>query len=668
MNFLAPAAFALGVLMPVIVALYLLKLRRVEREVSSTYLWRKMVRDVEANAPWQKLRPNLLMMLQLFFLFFLILALARPFTWVEGAGGDAAIFIIDTSASMSATDVAPSRLDSARQRASQLIDDLPGNARVTIIEAGREAQVLLSSSLDRRQAHLAIDRLHPGTGNSDMAVSLELASAIASRQPGTEILVLSDGRVSLPQHLSIKGTLRFIPFGLNGENQGISLLNLEPAAGNAGLTAFVQITNYGEKSASRRVSLFADGMLVNVYDLNDIRHGGQENIIAEGLPVGTKLVEAQLDGQDILSLDDRAVAAHPDVNPVQVTLVSPGNLFLRTGLSLLPGVEYTEQEINTDIESSESDEPVSPEPAAESQPQETNNQSTVALWIFDSYVPNALPDSGNMLFIAPPSSTEYFVITGTVEAPEPRIVDPSDPLVNNVVINQVSILDSAVVALPEWATPVIAGEFENGNTPLLFRGEIDGRRIAVISFDLRRSDLPLQVAFPLLLTNLVDWLAPGAGSAVPEQALPGESLTFHAPDDAQSVMVTRPDGSTLQLQAENGHFVLTDTEQLGVYNLHFQNSSDSPAREAAFVVNLFSAQESNIHPAANLPGLETQSAQSGTGQQRSMREWWRTLALVALGLLFGEWLVYQRAALVRLRDKLAALKNSLPLRLVKRKP
>ena len=61
MNFLAPAGFALGLLLPVIVALYLLKLRRTEHEVSSIYLWRRMVRDVEANAPWQKLRPNLLL-------------------------------------------------------------------------------------------------------------------------------------------------------------------------------------------------------------------------------------------------------------------------------------------------------------------------------------------------------------------------------------------------------------------------------------------------------------------------------------------------------------------------------------------------------------------------------------------------------------------------------
>ena len=150
MNFLAPGAFFLGLLLPVIVAFYLLKLKRIEHEVPSTFLWRKMVRDVEANAPWQRLRPNLLMILQLLFLAALILALTRPFTWTEGAGGQAAIFILDTSASMSATDVAPSRIESAKQRAIQLVDDLPDSARVTVIEAGREARVLLSSSLDRR--------------------------------------------------------------------------------------------------------------------------------------------------------------------------------------------------------------------------------------------------------------------------------------------------------------------------------------------------------------------------------------------------------------------------------------------------------------------------------------------------------------------------------------
>jgi Ca-activated chloride channel homolog len=171
----------------------------------------------------------------------LILALARPFPGRKAPGGEAAILILDTSASMAATDVAPSRLESAKQRARQLVDDLPDSARVTIIEAGREARVLLSSSLDRRQAHLAIQSARRDR-RQRYGVALELASAIAARQPGTEIIVLSDGRVDLPDRLTISAAAcATSPLGLNGENQAISLLTLETAPGGSRLTAFARL-------------------------------------------------------------------------------------------------------------------------------------------------------------------------------------------------------------------------------------------------------------------------------------------------------------------------------------------------------------------------------------------------------------------------------------------
>jgi Ca-activated chloride channel family protein len=177
MHFLAPAAFALAALLPIIVAMYLLKLRRTEQVVSSTYLWQRMVRDMEANAPWQRLRRNLLLVLQLLFLALLVVTLARPFTWAEGQAGQATILVFDTSASMSASDVAPTRLEAAKVRARQIADGLPEDARVTVIAAGQQARVLLSSSLDRRQVHLAIDGVRAGVGGSD----LEAAPAAGHR-------------------------------------------------------------------------------------------------------------------------------------------------------------------------------------------------------------------------------------------------------------------------------------------------------------------------------------------------------------------------------------------------------------------------------------------------------------------------------------------------------
>lgn len=622
MNFLAPGAFFFGLLLPVIVALYLLKLRRTEREVSSVYLWRRMVQDVEANAPWQRLRPNLLMILQLLFLAALIFALARPFTWSEGLSGEAAILILDSSASMSAADAAPSRLEAAKARARQLVNDLPDTARVTVIEAGREAAVRLASSRDRRQAQLAIDRIQPGTGGSDITVALELASAIAARQAGTEIVVLSDGRVELPERLALKGQLRYMPVGSSGENQAISLLNLELKL-DGSVSAFIQVSNYGTAPAKRRLSLTADGRLFNAYDLS-IPAGGEQALVVEDLPSTTQQVEARLDGLDVLSVDDRAVAVRPAARKVKVALVSGGNIFLKTAMKgLASEIDLTE---------------ISPENMTEG--------IQADLTIFDAVAPPEKLPAGNLLFIAPTRSNPLFSVSGAVQSPVLRAIDAADPLLENVSLAGISVLDAASIPLPDWALPVAAGDTPQGSTPLLFKGAVDGRRVVVLAFDLHRSDLVLQPAFPLLWVNLINWLAPGLRSDLPVRVSPGESISFPLPEGKTQVEVRRPDGAAVQVRAEAGKAVFSDTDELGYYAVSL--GKDSPA--AGFAVNLFSPQESNLKPADNLPGLEAQGGQVENGPLRGMREWWRPLALLALGLLTSEWLVYQRAGLARLRD------------------
>src|SRR4051795_12368627 len=88
-----------------IVVMYILKLRRRDVVVSSTFLWRQVIRDVQANAPFQKLRKNLLLLLQLIIATLVIFALARPFLQRMANGGRNVVVIVDTSASMGAVDV-----------------------------------------------------------------------------------------------------------------------------------------------------------------------------------------------------------------------------------------------------------------------------------------------------------------------------------------------------------------------------------------------------------------------------------------------------------------------------------------------------------------------------------------------------------------------------------
>jgi Ca-activated chloride channel homolog len=630
MSFLTPAAFALAVLLPVIVAMYLLKLRRTEQTVSSVYLWQRMVRDVEANAPWQRLRRNLLMILQLIFLAILIFVLAQPFIWAEGVSGQAAIFIIDHSASMGAIDAVPNRLEAAKNQARQLADGLPDDARVTIIASAESPQVLASATLDRRQIHQAIERIQLSTGSGNLATALGLASAIASRQPDTDIIILSDGRTSLPDRMALKGRLRYYPIGLSGDNQAISLLSLESSMAGSGATAFAQITNYSQQPGQRRLELYADGRLVNAFDLQ-ILPGGIQPVIADDLPAETSLLEARLAGSDALPTDDRAWAVRRDIEPASAILVTNGNLFLQTALSLMPGLEVTA---------------VTPEEyeAGLGQTSGDGDGETISLTIFDSYVPvgDTYPP-GNLLFIAPYQSTPFFTVTGKLENPSPRIVDTGDSVAEHLSLAQVSILDTARISLPPWARTIIAGDTVDSSTPLLFLGQIEDRRAAVIAFDLRRSDLPLQVAFPLLMANLTGWLTPGRSGGLPDQVLPGSPVSLTLPPEISTATITKPDGSRTQVQTTGGRLVFADTQQLGVYQVAWGEGS-----RMQFAVNLFNPEQSDIQPALTLPLLDSRGGEGEERAQQGRRELWRPLAFLALAFLTAEWMIYNRATVIRI--------------------
>src|SRR3989449_2400167 len=99
-----PAAIAAGIVVPSLLLLYFLKLRRREMAVSSTLLWKKAIQDLQVNAPFQKLRRNLLLMLQLALLLALCLALSRPVANYTPGAGRTSVILIDRSASMNTRD------------------------------------------------------------------------------------------------------------------------------------------------------------------------------------------------------------------------------------------------------------------------------------------------------------------------------------------------------------------------------------------------------------------------------------------------------------------------------------------------------------------------------------------------------------------------------------
>ncbi|MDQ3870291.1 MAG: VWA domain-containing protein, partial [Chloroflexota bacterium] len=142
MPFLAPLGLLGLLFIPLILAFYMLRLRRLERTVSSTYLWQQLVRDVEANAPWQRLRRSLLLLLQLLLVVALTLVVARPFAERDARLARDVVLVLDASASMAATDVFPDRLTAAKRTAISALNDLPADGTVSVVAAAGSARIV----------------------------------------------------------------------------------------------------------------------------------------------------------------------------------------------------------------------------------------------------------------------------------------------------------------------------------------------------------------------------------------------------------------------------------------------------------------------------------------------------------------------------------------------
>ncbi len=632
MSFLTPLAFlSLLVVGPLIVAMYLLKLRREERRVSSTFLWQRMVRDVEANAPWQRLRRNWLLFLQLLLLLLLAIALARPFFLTTGISGRNLIIIIDRSASMAATDVPPSRIEAARRQAQTLVDQLPEGGRATIIAIGGQMEVLAASTTDRRQMYDAIRSVTLNVGGrGDLSQALALAAALAAREPDSEVAIISDGNVDVPADIRVPATVRYFPVGQRAENVAISAMAMQP--GLAGQTLFVQATSYGSAPVLRRLDLYLDGALFNAYDLNFGPDGAADAVqtVIVDIPAQVRVAEARLspapDG-DFLPSDDRAWAVSAAGAGVEVRIVGPGNRFLETALALLPGITATKTTTTT-----------------------VSGDAAPPITIFDRVVPDTLP-TGNMLFIAPMRSTALFSVTGMVDfpllRPAPIVIEgQAPPLLRNVSVSEVNVLRAMRLETGIWARTLVEGD----GSPMLLAGEREGRRIVVLAFALQDSDLPLQVAFPLLISNIIGYLAPGSGLEA-SQIAPGQPLVVAVDPAVTAVRVVRPDGRVDTAPIQGGQAIYADADALGPYLIE-QVRDNQVVGQRHFAINLFMPEESRIAPASELRVPQVSGLQQAvTREQVGRQEVWRWLAAAAILIVVIEWLVYQRSSLTYVRQR-----------------
>jgi Ca-activated chloride channel family protein len=194
MTFQWPYLLAGLLLLPLLAGLYLLAQRR-RRAYALRFAAFATLQGVVTRSPgWRRHVPPALYALSLAAL---LVALARPSAVIAVPRDQAtAVLVMDTSGSMSADDLRPSRLTAAQQAARTFADRLPASTRLGLVTFQSHATVQVPPTADRDAVDRAVDRLRPEGGT---AIGDGLAAALgqlADRPADTPavVILLSDGQ------------------------------------------------------------------------------------------------------------------------------------------------------------------------------------------------------------------------------------------------------------------------------------------------------------------------------------------------------------------------------------------------------------------------------------------------------------------------------------------
>ncbi len=612
MSLLVPAALAFSVIIPIILLLYFMRPKRQERVVGSTLLWQQALQDLQASRPWQRLRITPLLLLQILAAIIIVLVLARPATFIRSPIGGDSIIILQASASMQATDVAPSRFEEAKSRIADLIAGLGPNDHLSLITMALVPRVLVAASSDKQQLTGALQGAKVTNQDADLEQALSLATSLAAGHTNIQVLVIGDGHVLEPdQPLVVPFPVHYLQIGTDAPNTALLALASRTIQGN--LVALTQVANYSHKERSIPVELYADGKLVSVQTI-DLAAEASGALQWGPLLPATRFLHARIIAQDAMTIDHDAWAIVGGSMPARALLVTKGNSFLETALRLQRNIDLFE-----------------------TTPDKYFDPGNFDLTIFDGFVPATLP-AGDVFFVNPPKGSYIFGTSGPeITVSHISAGNDSAGLLQAVDLSSIHVLRVSHQFTPaSWAQPIII----TPQTPLLIAGQTGNRRIAALSFDLHESDLPLQPSFPLLMFNLVNWFlpppVPGNGQIAPDT--PVSIQTWPGVD---RVTITGPGQQAVTVAPPFPVATFNQTNTVGIYFVT-QRVHDQ-VRQGAFVVNLFDPLQSRLVPAEQLPVAHSTPFDAGSSTlPRALLELWPWIAAFLLLILCAEWWLFGR--------------------------
>jgi hypothetical protein len=613
----------------VLILLYFLRLKRKAIPVPSTFLWKKSVEDLHVNRLMQWIRRNVLLLLQLLAALLMIYAVLGPRMHGALVGGKHYILLIDTSASMSATDTKPAfadRLAWAKDEALKEIDAATDADSGMVIEFNDVAQIRQSYTTNRALLRDAVRAITPTQRPTHLDEALTLAASLANpnrstenevaapvnAEPGKERTYVAIEGMQADLHLFSDGKFPPVPdFALTNLNLTYHTPPVPNEAGASNNLAIVRfdaerdpeipskviarasVRNYRASAVTPKVRLeVLEGgtRVVGRYE-EDKRPGETDGDRRDRAHIPPRSERPDLtftlpdvpDNADLtlrltienvadaFPADDEAWVVLGIVRKAKVLVVGPPNQRLRdfldsTSAKKLAEVVY----FGPDVLNAAADPKSYATPAREGR---------YDLVIFDRCGPSSVDTmpASNTLFIGHPPPP---FLTAD-KAPDPNAVKAvAGPMVRgwqarHPVMAHLRNLDQIKAAegfqMPEWPARTI--RLMEGDSNLVLLGAIPRQAYTdlVLTFPLMtadgkwNTDWPLNVSFPLFLRNVLFAMG-NVRDAGTEDAIKPGGVKLLRLGGVGEVNVTAPDDTVTKLnRGPRADFAIANTDKLGVY-------------------------------------------------------------------------------------------------------
>jgi Ca-activated chloride channel homolog len=587
MSLLTPIGLAALALSIPLLVLYMLKSRRSGVEVSSVRLWDGEEEFVSSSVPWRRLEITATLVLQLLALALFALALARPFFRESTLLGPHTVLVVDTSGSMASA----GRMDAAKAELVELVAAASDDKLVSIVEAGPQARVLAAFSRQPGTLTEVVEGLAAGGGTADLEGAIRLARGLATPDRPTAMLLLSDGGVEGVVDEPIADA-RHLLFDAVDDN--LAITGFGPGdAGEGVARVFVEVTSFSGSPVTAPVAITVDGLDVGTVDF-ELQPGESARQL---FPIDAgpgQVIEARLvTGPDGNPHDDTAAMVLSGAAQLAVATTGEVSPFLDALLAAMPGV---------------------------ARPQGTQPD----LVVMDGGDASAIDRP--MWMIRPEVPPDGVDVVGRLDNPAITFMQPGEPLLDGLDFSTVTVAEADIVQAEGWVPIVSAGD-----VPLILLGEVDGHRAVYFTFDPVRSNLPVQVTFPVLGARIIDWLA---GSRLGAEAVAdaGTPIAVAPPAGASTVIAT-PAGDSVELDSSVLEY--TRTELPGIYRVTYVDADGERVGEVLATRRYVSAESASPPRAIAMVEPEAGGLQDTT----LIREWAPLISALLLALVLLEWWV-----------------------------